>query len=378
MSLTMTWAVRPDSAWLKWDWAFATVVFAVFMPFVFRSRVQIEAMLQVFILGSSMHLLAVGIKGALTGGGYNMHLTVLPADTGLAESSAMATVAVMMILLSLQRHSLLFPWPLLRKAFYVGFCFLCLTATIATGARTGLVCMALLAAIMWMGSRLKIVSALAMVILALALLAIAPPKWVARMDTIDDFRTETSSLTRLLMWEWSLKFVSDNPFGGGFRAYEVSVIHMPASELNPEGFVQRGRATHNTAFEIMTELGYVGIAIFAALIANFYAALLAVRRRTAGIAELEWARDLGMAMMKAMPILIVGSIFIGIAFKPWYWLMFAAATCLSECVRRCLAPEARQPFEDVRQRMAAASASAPAGARKPALSGPAWPARAGR
>lgn len=357
LTVTMQWAVSPVSGWKKWDWAFSAVIFAGFIPFIFRSRVQIEAMLQVFIMGSAMHLLGVGIKSALTGGGYNMHLTVLPADTGLAESSAMATVAIMLIpvLLSLRRHSLLFPWEKLRSLFYLGFCGLCLTATIGTGARTGLVCMAVLAGLLWLQSRHKILSGLMMVIVGLGLLSIAPDKWFARMSTIDDYKTDGSSLTRIKMWQWSLDFARNYPLGGGMRAYEVSVIHMPPTEYEPEGYVQRGRATHSTWFEMLTELGYPGLIMFIGLIAATYWSLYRVRKRTKGIEDLQWANDLALALMKGMLILMVGASFIGIGFKPWFWLIFATTVSLSECVRRSLAPVRLGPFEQLRAEHGAAA-----------------------
>ena len=37
-------------------------------------------------LASAMHLIGVGIKGLLTGGGYRWRMTALPADLGLVES----------------------------------------------------------------------------------------------------------------------------------------------------------------------------------------------------------------------------------------------------------------------------------------------------
>ena len=46
-------------------------------------------------------------------------------------------------------------------------------------------------------------------------------------------------------------------------------------------------------------------------------------------------------------VLMAGSSFIGIAFQPSYWVMFAVIFCLGEYVRRCLLPE-RKPGVFVR------------------------------
>ena len=47
VTLSITWAEVPDEAWNKWDWAFKTILFCVFLTLVLRSRVQLEAFVQV-------------------------------------------------------------------------------------------------------------------------------------------------------------------------------------------------------------------------------------------------------------------------------------------------------------------------------------------
>jgi probable O-glycosylation ligase (exosortase A-associated) len=268
---------------------------------------------------------------------------LLPPDTGLAESSAMATVAIMVIplLFVLRQHSLLLPFPKLRTGFYIFYGITCLTAMIGTGARTGLVCVAVLAVLIWQRSRHKLVAAVAVVLIGALLFAFAPQRWHSRMSTIDDFNQETSALTRIRIWQWSLDFVRDHPLGGGFRAYEVSVIQMPPDAFNPEGWIQRGRAPHSTWFEVLTELGYPGAIMFAALIGLTFLTLYRARRRTRGIPDLAWAHDLSLGLIHALLILMAGATFIGIGFKPWFWLLFSASFALSECVRRSLAEPAK-------------------------------------
>jgi putative inorganic carbon (HCO3(-)) transporter len=343
MTLSLTWSVRPDSAYIKWDWALKAVLFAGFIPFVFRSRVQIEALIQVHILGSSMHLLGVGIKSFLTGGGYRMNLTLLPADIGLSESSAMATAALMFVplLLFLRRHSVLVPWNWMRNTFYGSLAAFCLPAAIGTGARTGIVCMVVLAGLYWLQSKQKLVSGMAIAVLGILVLVLAPDSWKSRMGTIDDYNQESSALTRIKVWQWVLDFVRDNPMGGGFRAYEINVIQMPPDAFNPEGWVQRSRAPHSTWFEMLSELGWPGLILFCVIIAVTFATLYKVIRRTRGIENLTWCNDLARALAMALLVLMAGSTFIGIGFQPWYWLLFATSFCLSEYVRRSF--EAAKP-----------------------------------
>jgi len=340
MTASLTWAVRPDAAFAKWDFAVKTVVFSAFLPFVFRSRVQIEAMLLAHMLGSGMHVIGVGIKGALTGGGYQWRLTQLPGDTGLAETSAMATVAIMFIplLLYMRTHSQLVPFPLIRKTFFTCYALLCITCMIATGARTGIVCLVVLGGLYWVQSKQKLVSFIAIAMLAVLVVIFAPDRWKERMGSIGEYKTDTSALTRIKVWEWAIGFAKDNPMGGGFRAYEVNVLHMPPDEWNPEGWIQRGRAPHSTWFELLTEMGWPGTFLFLSLIGVTLWSLYRVWKRTRGVEELRWCHDLARALAMALVVLMAGSTFIGIGFKSWYWIMFAAGFTLSEYLRRVTSP----------------------------------------
>ena len=338
MTLSLSWSVSPVSAWLKWDWASKAVLFAGFIPFVFRSRVQIEALLQVHILGTSMHLLAAGIKSFITGGGYNQHVTLLPVDTGISESSAMSTMAIAFVplLLFLRKHSLLVPWPWMRNLFFGAFAMFCFPAAVGTGARTGVVCMIVLGGLYWLQSRRKMVSGVAIAILGILVVVFSPDRWKARMATIDDFQQESSALTRIKVWQWVLDFVRDNPMGGGLRAYEINIIHMPPDAFHPEGWVQRGRAPHSTWFEVLSELGWPGLLLFFALIVLTLVTVRSILRRTKGIESLQWCSDLAKALGMALLVLMAGSTFIGVGFQPWYWLIFASTFCVSEYVRRAL------------------------------------------
>ena len=114
VSLTTTWADFPDAAWYKWNWAVKSIIFATIMPFLFRSRVQIEAAILTILLSISGSLISFGAKTIINGGGYGRQWTLGAAassNTGLNESSTIALVSAALIplVLFLKRHSLIVP-----------------------------------------------------------------------------------------------------------------------------------------------------------------------------------------------------------------------------------------------------------------------------
>jgi hypothetical protein len=114
VSLTTTWADFPDAAWYKWNWAVKSIIFAMIMPFLFRSRVQIEAAILTILLSVSGNLISFGVKTIISGGGYGRQWTLgaaASANNGLNESSTIALVSAALVPLALflKRHSLIVP-----------------------------------------------------------------------------------------------------------------------------------------------------------------------------------------------------------------------------------------------------------------------------
>jgi probable O-glycosylation ligase (exosortase A-associated) len=333
---TIFLAVAPESAWLKWDWAVKTVLFSAFIPFVIRSRIQIEAFTQVYLFGVFIHILPTGLKTVISGGGYGRELGLVGGNTGFGEGSTLATVAVMMIpvIFWLIKHNLLMPRLKIVRLGYLGMAVVALACTVGTYARTGLVGLVVVGGVMWLRSKRKIGFGIIIAAGALLVGVLASDKWDERISTIDDYQTESSSLGRILVWQWTMRFVQSNPFGGGFDSYRINEITFPSPDGSSEGSVVKGKAFHNSYFEMLGEHGWPGLILFSGLILS---AMLALQRtaswakRTPGM---EWCRELALCQQTALVTLVVCGMFIGIAFQPMYWYIFAMSTILTNYRRR--------------------------------------------
>ena len=123
VTLTTTWAARPDESWAKWDVAFKCLAFATFVPFVIRSRIQIEAFVHVYVFSMAAHILPWGIKAVFGSGNYGQSLGLVGANVlWLSESSAVAAIGIMLtpLLLMLRKHSVLLPQGRIRDVVYYG------------------------------------------------------------------------------------------------------------------------------------------------------------------------------------------------------------------------------------------------------------------
>ena len=362
ITLTQTWAVVPAAAWAKWDPSVKVVIFTCFMPFVFRSRVQIEAYLLVLLFAAAGHLLPWGLKTLLTGGGYNQSLGLLSVNaTTLAESSSVAAVGIMFVplLTWMRTHSLLIPTQRARTVLSAFLIVFYLIATIGTFARTGLVGLAVLGGGMFLRARRKGLFIVATVALAGILFAVTSDRWTARISTVTDYTEESSALVRLLVWQWTLDFAAEHPLGGGFNSFLVNTIVL-ATGADGTPLVEHGRAFHNIYFAVLGEHGYPGLAIYVSILGLSLWSMQRVIRQCKGRADLLWAADLARAAQLALLVMMACGNFIDLSFIFVIWDIVALILCLNAHVHRVLHPKgANLPYQPRDARLMAPAVGLP-------------------
>jgi len=334
VTFTTTWAAAPTEAWPKWDWAFKTVAFSAFVPFVIRSKNQIEAFLAVYVFAFIAHILPYGIKAALGGSGYGRTLGLINSNSGIAESSTLAAIATSIIplILFLKDHGSLVPKNRFTSLVYWGLCGACVAATIGTHARTGIIGFAVVGLAIWLKSKHKLALALAGTIAVGVGLHLASNSWVDRMSTIQSYDSENSALGRIRVWEWTIDYVKENPLGGGFNVFVINSVTLP-TETGVD-LVVKGKAFHSIYFEVLGEHGFVGLFLFLAIAGFSFLYLWKAVRAGREYQELQWTAALASALIVSLITLMACGAFIGIAFQPPLYYIFSAAFCIHAYVIR--------------------------------------------
>ncbi len=235
VTLTLIWAQVPDAAWEKWDWAFKTIVFATFLPFVIRSRVQIEAFAQTYVFSLAANFVPFGLKVLLSGGGYGRDLGLEGGNSGLGEGGLLSTSCLMAVPLAifLASHSQLIPKFKLMPLAYWGIAGLAIATAIGTYERSALVGLVVLGLYMWVRTKHKFGFGIVLAVVACLVVYSTSGAWNARVSTIGNFEQENSAYGRILVWRWTLGFVADHPLGGGFATYLIDHIELPARDGDP-------------------------------------------------------------------------------------------------------------------------------------------------
>ena len=361
MTLSNTWAVWPESAWYTWDWSFKTVIFAAFMTLVVRSRVQMEAFLQVFLFSAAVHMIAVGTKTAIAGSGYGRHLDVIESDAGLFEASylAGASIALIPIILFLRKHALLIPKSRLRDVGYYGMIGFAVFTAMGTYARTALVGFLVVGVFLWLQARRKALFTVCAVAVGLAVAARTADTWSERIETTADYNADTSALGRILVWKWTINFALENPLGGGFDSFMTDRIVFPGGEGQPPQVVG-GKAFHNAYMAVLGQQGFPGLALYGTLQGMSLLYLWRIGRRTKNQPHLLWVHDLAGAAMTALLTIMACGCFIDIAYHSFIWYLMTFPVCLNAYLYRverlergtaplpwAAAPAARPPLRAV-------------------------------
>jgi probable O-glycosylation ligase (exosortase A-associated) len=352
---TMT-ADFPAAAAEKWDWVWKALLFAIFLPFTLRTRLRIEGLLLFMVIAAGSMIVTGGIKTLLGGGGYGTLNLGLSDNSGLYEGSTISTVAIAIIptILYLSKYSTVFPSEWKVKLYAFALAFACLLIPIGTATRTGLICIGLVAIMGLRDSKRRLLYIGAMAVAGMIAVPLLPASYTQRMNTIQGYQADESASTRVAVWGWTWSYVQSNPKGGGFNAYLGNHIQLQLKDargqpINNAVEYDKARAFHSAYFEMLGEQGFLGFGLWALLhlTSLFRLEMLRRRFRKSTDADEAWIAPLATALQHGHIIYLVGSLFIGIAFQPFVYMMIACEIGLDSYVRRTRPLKAKAPMGQV-------------------------------
>jgi probable O-glycosylation ligase (exosortase A-associated) len=188
---------------------------------------------------------------------------------------------------------------------------------LSTYSRGGFLAAGALGILFWLRSAHKIRVLAAIAVIAAIVLPVMPDAFWERMGTINTFREtgETSALSRLHFWEVALIMAEQNPlFGVGFQGYNTSYDSYDFGG----GEYGQGRSVHSAWFGVLAETGYVGLAIYVALLASAFLACRSVRRAHRDDPARAELRAYALAVETALVAFAVGGTFLPFQYNEMY------------------------------------------------------------
>lgn len=336
-----------EAALIKWDWVWKALLFAIFLPLTLTTRLRIEAAALIMTLTVGAIVITGAIKTLAGGGGYGMLKLFVDDNSGLYEGSIISAVAIAIIPLIfwLIKHGTVFPPDWRTKLYGVALAFACTLIPIGTQARTGLLCLGLLMVISLRTVKRRFLYVSLISVGVLVAIPLLPKSYTDRMNTIENHKSDQSASTRVAVWMWTLDYVKDHPFGGGFDAYRSNKVKIELTEVEGEGnntssatveAFDKARAYHSAYFEMLGEQGWPGLFVWLLLMVSGLWQMEMIRSRwknRTGPGE-TWQAPLANALQQSLLVYMVGCLFVGIAFQPFCYMLIGLQCGLYSYLKR--------------------------------------------
>jgi probable O-glycosylation ligase, exosortase system type 1-associated len=297
-----------------------------------RTEIRIRALLFAVALSMGFHSSAEGIKFVLTGGSHKIWG---PGSSIIGDNNqfALAIIMVIPILIYLYIHS---RNRLIRIGIGMGI-FLQIIAVIGTGSRGGLIGIAALGMWTLVTTKRKIRYLLVVLLMGSVALSMAPERWYARMGTIDSATQDDAFMGRVIAWKINVLAALDHPFiGAGFRSTQnIAVWRDYSNQFSRLNFIPTSepsatfaRAAHSIYFQVLGDMGIVGLSIFIALLFVAWRNASVVMARTRDRIDLKWANDLARALQYCLVPYIVSGAALSMAYFDLSYAIFGLLAVL--------------------------------------------------
>ncbi len=308
-------------------------ILALFIHLANRKREQIHGIIITFTLSAGVHGILEAFKYIITLGSHK----VQPAPS-IGDNNYLAMMILMVIpfMLYIAKYSA-------EKYTKFAFQMMALFSAIglvATASRGGLVAGMILGAMLLVRSKRKATGVLIAIVLGVSLVTLAPSSWWDRMDTIKTAESDGSFMSRVASWKMNTLVALDRPFlGGGYSSMEDPRVfrdYLPQFgmlDMVPTDAPVGPLAAHSIYFEVIGDLGFIGFALFLAMLASNVYSVRRVKIACRGRKDLEWADDLASAMLQMLVVYMVA----GAALSAAYLELFYVQISVLSILRRSLA-----------------------------------------
>jgi len=302
-------------SWQYWDRCWKTIFLAFFVAAMATNKVRIHALVWVVVIS----LFYYGVKGGVftlqAGGTWHVFG---PPNSYIGDNNCLA-LALLMVLpfanyLRTQTREKWLSWGTLIAMIFT------VISVVGSYSRGALLGLAAIAVVGLFRTKRWFVYIVLVGALAYPVYNFMPESFHERVQTISDAKNDASFQGRLAAWQVAYDVAVDHfPMGAGFYGPQRDAIfhrYLPGEEAH---------AAHSIYFQVLGEHGFLGLAIYLALIVAVFVTAARIRKITRGIPELEWNYQLVSMIQVSLVAFCVGGAALSLAY---YDVFFVGAILL--------------------------------------------------
>jgi putative inorganic carbon (HCO3(-)) transporter len=303
MTLTSFFALEPDLVWREWNRVIKTL-FMVFVSFmVLNTERDIKQYAWVVALSLGFYGLKGGLFVLMSGGSYRVYG---PSGSYIEENNGMALALIATLPLI---------WYLRNQAKNKWLSLVMLAMTICTSiaavgsySRGALLGGAAMLSFLWLKSKNKLGTGVAVVVMVAVIALVMPPQWFDRMNTIDDYKQDDSAMGRINAWQFAINVATHNVLGGGFNVFSPRQFMIYAPD--PLAY----HVAHSIFFQVLGDHGFVGLTMFVLLIVCVWRTGTRIVKFCGNVPEMKWASDLAKMIQVCVIGFVVSGAFLSLAY----------------------------------------------------------------
>ena len=316
-TITTIFAYMPEWSYGYWDRTWKTFALGLLLAATVTNRARVQAVLWIAVISLFYYGVKGGLFTILTGGGNHV---LGPAGTMIADNNQLAVA----MLMSLPLANYLRNQTLDRRVRLLLLGGMILTAisiigAYSRGALIGLVALGVLGALRMKHRFLYIGGAAVLIAFVINFM---PAKYMERMHTMDSVESVQSDASfhgRIVAWKVAYYAARDRfPFGAGFygpQRGEFWHAYFPN---------EKNHAAHSIYFQVLGEHGFIGLALYLALLAGTFWRCSRMIRAARKIPEKKWIAELGVGLQASLIVFCVS----GAALSLAYYDLLVIDVCL--------------------------------------------------
>lgn len=303
MTLTLPFSMIFDPSYELWSRVMKIDLMVLVSLVLLHSKRHLILFVWVNVISIGFYGVKGGLFTVLTGGSYKVWG---PENTYIEGNNEVALAIVMVIpLMRFLQMQMQAKWAKTTMAV----CMVLMAASaLGSHSRGALLAIGSMAFVMWWRGKNKMVAAIGMVVIAVALLSVMPAEWWDRMNTIKTYDKDESAMGRINAWWMAWNLAKSNFFGGGFFIWTYQIFAVYAPDPNDV------HAAHSIYFMVLGEQGIIGLILFLTLFCFAWGSANHLRQEGRRQPETQWLADLGGMLQVGFVGYAVGGAFLSLSY----------------------------------------------------------------
>lgn len=324
-TIKMPFAWSGSYSWEIWDKTMKIFLMTFVMGMVIFGDYRIKWLLWTVVFSMGFYGLKGGIFSITTGGTHHVQGPAPSFIAGNTEIGLAMNMTLPLILVA-ARHAQR-QWT--RLLCYATFWFT-IIATVFTYSRGALLGLGIAMMFILPGMKRKLLLTMALVPALIIGIALTPQKLFDRAETIKTYEQDESAMQRIQAWGVAKNIALAHPiFGAGFGLQSVNDDLWLSYADFLGNWKNYARAAHSVYFQVLGEHGFVGLALFLALLIAALMSLTRSRRALLRIPGGQWLADYSWAIRIGILAYMVSGAFLSLAYFDMLYLYVGLSSIIA-------------------------------------------------